>query len=311
MRVIVDNDFSGDPDDLFQLAHHLLSPSVEIPFVIASHLAPGDGFDPSLVQAENAARKVGELLAVMGRTGQVRVVTGSNVGLSSPQQPIRSAAAEAIVTEALREDTELPLYIALGGGLTELASALLLEPAIAGRLTAVWIGGREHDGLAVPPPGADTIEYNTNIDLNAALTVFNHSSVPLWQVPRDAFRQCLISWAELQTRVRPMGALGAYLAESLDQVHELAAGWGSDLGETYVLGDSPLVLLTALQSSFEPDPSSSSYVTMPTPRLQEDASYQADPGARPMRVYTQVDNRLMLEDFFAKLQLFAGTGKDR
>lgn len=25
-RVIVDNGFSGDPDDLVQLAHHLLSP---------------------------------------------------------------------------------------------------------------------------------------------------------------------------------------------------------------------------------------------------------------------------------------------
>jgi len=32
------------------------------------------------------------------------------------------------------------------------------------------------------------------------------------------------------------------------------------IGETYIMGDSPLVLLTALQSSFEADPSSSSYV---------------------------------------------------
>ncbi len=305
MRVIVDNDFSGDPDDLFQLAHHLLSPSVEIPFVIASHLAPGDGFDPSSVQAENAARKVHELLAVMNLTDRVRVVTGSNVGLSSPLEPIRSAAAEAIIEEALREDTDLPLYVALGGGLTELASALLLEPAIAERLTAVWIGGREHECLAVPPPDGDTIEYNTNIDPNAAFTVFNYSSVPLWQVPRDTFRQCLISWAEIETRVRPVGPLGAYLAGSLDQVRELAAGWGTELGETYVLGDSPLVLLTALQSSFERDPSSSAYVTMPTPRLLKEGLYQVNPAARPMRVYTRVDNRLMLEDFFAKLELFA------
>jgi len=25
-RVIIDNDFAGDPDGLFQLAHHVLSP---------------------------------------------------------------------------------------------------------------------------------------------------------------------------------------------------------------------------------------------------------------------------------------------
>ena len=30
MRVIIDNDLGGDPDGLFQLAHHVLSPSVEI-----------------------------------------------------------------------------------------------------------------------------------------------------------------------------------------------------------------------------------------------------------------------------------------
>ncbi|MBT0770284.1 hypothetical protein KIH74_15185 [Kineosporia sp. J2-2] len=56
LRVIVDNDFSGDPDDLFQLAHYVLSPSAEIPFVIGSHLSPGDGFDPTDVQADNASR---------------------------------------------------------------------------------------------------------------------------------------------------------------------------------------------------------------------------------------------------------------
>ncbi|MCD5314882.1 nucleoside hydrolase [Kineosporia babensis] len=302
-RVIVDNDFSGDPDDLFQLAHHLLSPSVEIPFVIGSHLAPGDGFDSSAVQAENAVHKVQELADVMGR--KVRTVAGSNTGLKDPLTPIVSDAATAIIEEAMREDTDLPLYVALGGGLTELASALLLEPAIAGRLTAVWIGGPEHEGLAVPPPGGSPVEYNLNIDVHAGRSVFNHSAVPIWQVPRDAYRQCLVSTAELEVRVRPMGALGSYLAGTLDGVRTIVAGWGGDLGETYVLGDSPLVLLTALQSGFEPDPSSSSYVSRPTPFLMEDGSYQANPEGRPMRVYTGIDNRLMFEDLYAKLLLFA------
>src|SRR5215204_2055881 len=60
MRVIVDNDFSGDPDGLFQLAHLLLSPSVEIRAIIGSHLNVADGFDNSKTQAENAAKKARE-----------------------------------------------------------------------------------------------------------------------------------------------------------------------------------------------------------------------------------------------------------
>jgi hypothetical protein len=59
MRVIVDNDFGGDPDGLFQLAHLLLSPSVDVRAIIGSHLNAADGFDKSKTQAENAAKKPG------------------------------------------------------------------------------------------------------------------------------------------------------------------------------------------------------------------------------------------------------------
>src|SRR3954469_17102344 len=106
-RVIIDNDFSGDPDDLFQLAHHVLSPSVEIPFVIGSHLSPGDHFDPSDRQAENAADIARELLGLLGSS--IPVISGSNTGLTDTATPVPSAAAEAIVREAMREDTDLPL----------------------------------------------------------------------------------------------------------------------------------------------------------------------------------------------------------
>jgi purine nucleosidase len=60
MRVIIDNDFSGDPDDLFALVHHVLSPSVEIPLIIASHLSGGDEWDPSDRQASNAKARADE-----------------------------------------------------------------------------------------------------------------------------------------------------------------------------------------------------------------------------------------------------------
>jgi purine nucleosidase len=302
-RVIIDNDFSGDPDDRFQLVHHLLSPSVEIPFVIGSHLKPGDGFDPSDRQADNAAAVAQEVVDLVGSS--VRVIAGSNVGLDDPLTPIDSEAARAIVTEAMRDDTDLPLFVALGAGMTELASALLLEPAIADRLTVVWIGGVEHAGLADPPPGIGPAEYNLAIDVPAAQTVFNHSRVPIWQVPRDAYRQCLLSQAEIETRVRPAGQVGVYLAESIDHVARMIEQHGMTLGETYVMGDQPLVLLTALQTSFEPTPASSAYVTRPTPRLAADGSYIDAPDGRPLRIWTRIDTRLMFEDLFAKLALHA------
>ena len=41
-RVIVDNDFAGDPDDLFQLAHHLLVEGTEVRGVVVSRLREDD-----------------------------------------------------------------------------------------------------------------------------------------------------------------------------------------------------------------------------------------------------------------------------
>jgi inosine-uridine nucleoside N-ribohydrolase len=306
MRVVVDNDFSGDPDGLVQLAHHALSPSVDLRLVIGSHLRKGDPFDPSDVTADRAATLAGEVLELAGR-GDVPVLAGSNVGMTDPATPVRSAAAEALVAEAMRDDVDTPLYVCAGAGLTEVAGAWLLEPRIAERMTLVWIGGPEHPGLALPPPDAMPIEYNLLIDVIAGSVVFGRSAIPIWQVPRDAYRQPLVSFAELQLRMAGQGPLGARLFGALDGVRSMAAEHGFHLGETYALGDSPLVLLTALQSGFEPDASSSRYVVRETPAITEAGQYATVAGARAMRVYTHLDTRLMVEDMFSKLHLHAVT----
>lgn len=305
LRVIVDNDYSGDPDGLVQLAHHLLCPSVEIRAVIGSHLAPGDPFDSSGTTAANAAGRAREVVGALGLTGTVRVIAGSDVGLPDESSPHESAAAKAIVEEAMRDDTPLPLFVACGGGLTEIASAYLLEPRIAERCTLVWIGGPEYPDLAPAPPGVSGPEYNVAIDVAAARVVFNESSLRIWQVPRNAYRQVLASDSELDRWVRPHGAIGRLLFEGIESARTMAAAHGMELGETYILGDSPLVLLTALQSPFHPDASSSESALLAAPRFFADGSASFEGAGRPVRVFTRLDTRLLLGDLFAKLRQHA------
>lgn len=303
MRVIVDNDFSGDPDGLFQLAHQLLSPSAEVRAIIGSHLRPGDGFDPSGRQADNAAAKAAELLSVLKMSGKIPVIAGSNTGMANDSTPVQSQAVTFIIKEAMRTDTKLPLYIVCGAGLTEIASALLTRPAIASRLTLVWIGGPEHPGLAVPPPNFTPLEYNLGIDVHAARAVFNRSEVAIWQVPRNAYRQALLPYAELLLKIKPKGKLGEYLANTLEMLMTRIVKY-VNIGETYILGDSPLVLLTALQSSFEADPSSSRYQLVNAPLITGEGLYRFNPNGRNIRVYNHLDIQMMFNDLFAKLELF-------
>jgi len=304
MRVIIDNDFGGDPDGLFELVHHLLSPSVEIRAIIGSHLRPGDGFDRSTETAMHAKQKIEEVLGIMNMSGKYPVYQGSNNPLENDSVPQQSEAAKAIIKEAMRDDTNLPLYVVCGAGLTDLASAYLFEPKIASRLTLIWIGGPEYTDLAPPPPGYTSLEYNLGIDIKAGQVIFNKSAIPVWQVPRSSYRQVMMPYSSLLLKVKTQGKIGEYLTAALERVMKMGVKYNFNLGEIYIVGDSPLVLLTALQSSFEADPSSSKYVLRPSPFINSQGLYEVNHQGRNIRVYTQLDVHLLLDDFYSKLVLF-------
>jgi len=297
MRIIIDNDFGGDPDGLFQLVHHLLSPSVDIRCIIGSHLRPNDGFDNSSTTATNAKKHIEDLLEMMDMKGAYPIYEGSNIGLNKIDIPHHSEGAKAIVQEAMRDDTDVPLFVVCGGGLTEIASAYLIEPRIAERLTLVWIGGMEYSDVVLPPPGYARTEYNTAIDIKAVQVIFNHSDIKLWQVPRSTYRQTLVTSSELSLRVKPYGEIGKFLVNKIEG-HLQWAG-----SECYILGDNPLVLLTALQSIYEADTSSSDYQLRQSPRINDEGMYEINRDGRIIKVYTKLDTRLMFEDLFSKLQL--------
>jgi hypothetical protein len=107
---------------------------------------------------------------------------------------------------------------------------------------------------------------------------------------------------EIQNNIKPAGPSGAYLAHSLEEVMSNMNRWGNPMGETYILGDSPLVLLTSLQSNWEPDPSSSFYRLVPAPKVDGHGQFLENPKGRLIRVYDRLDLRLMFGDMEAKLE---------
>jgi inosine-uridine nucleoside N-ribohydrolase len=72
---------------------------------------------------------------------QFRVEAGALHALRDEKTPVESAGAQLIIEAALQED-ERPLHIAFLDPLTDMASALLLEPKIAEKdIRVIWIGG--------------------------------------------------------------------------------------------------------------------------------------------------------------------------
>jgi hypothetical protein len=74
------------------------------------------------------------------------------------------------------------------------------------------------------------------------------------------------------------------------------AGWTQ--GESWSLGASP-----AIAAAINPD--CGHYRYEKAPFINEDTSSAEEAGNPVIRVYRDVDTRYILEDFFAKLQLFA------
>ena len=298
MRVIVDNDFGGDPDGLFQLAAQLLAPSNEVRAVICSH-----HYENWIGHAGNVAyarEQVERLLDVMGMPA-VPVYSGSDESFRDTSTPLESEGARIIVEEAMR-DERTPLYVVCGAGLTNIAAAYLMEPAIAERIEAVvWIGGSEYPELCRTQVQSQR-EYNLGIDPIAAQVVFNHSALKLWQIPRDVYRQTLYSHAEMVRNIASTGPVGAYLVSTIEEIMRRTGGRMG--GEVYILGDSPLVLVTALQSFWERDPASCEYVVRPCPQIDDAGFYVDHPDGRPIRIYTKLDTRLMFGDFAARLALY-------
>jgi purine nucleosidase len=302
-RVICDNDYCGDPDGLVQLAHHLLCRSVDIRFVSGSAVAP---HHPSWSRncAEDSVTTIRKVAELAGRQ-EVPSLAGSSIPMASATDPAPSVAAEALVFEAMRDDTDLPLFVACGGGLTTIASAWLMEPRISRRLTIVWNGGQAYD-LDADQLHSDPRyrETNVNTDMVASQVIFNDSDIPVWQIPQDVFLNVLVSRNELFVRMRPHGRLGEYLYEMIGARVD-AWSHGLRMGETYSLGDCPLVLLTALGGPYQPGPITSRWVTRRRPRLLDNGLYEERGSDTSIRVFTHIDVRLLLEDLYAKLAMHA------
>lgn len=159
------------------------------------------------------------------------------------------------------------------------------------------IGGAEYPGF-ITPPGSIGGEYNTTIDTHAAQVIFNQSDLKLWQIPRNAYRLCLISHTMLNYRIKGAHPVAKYLVNMVEAIldHDKSS-------ECYVLGDSPLVLVSALQSNWERDACSSYYTMRPCPTVDDKGIFHFGENQRLVKVFDQIDTYLMFEDMFAKFQV--------
>ena len=170
---VIDTDAFNEIDDQFAISYMLkLSDRINTRAIYAAPCLNGKVKTPA-EGMELSYKEIYKLLSLMGR--EETVLRGSEEFLKNENTPVMSEAARDLAERAKAYSPEKPLYVVAIGAITNVASALLIEPLVAENTVVIWLGGHAHHYH-------DTKEFNMKQDIAAARVVFG-SGVPLVQLP--------------------------------------------------------------------------------------------------------------------------------
>ena len=194
--LLIDTDAANEIDDLYAIALALRSPDrFDIAGFVATHFAAARGRE-SIAESYEAIREVLEAAQV-----DYPVAMGGDP-LCYPGEPRESEGARFIIqtAQAMPAGTRL-LVLALGAA-SNVASALLLEPSIAARVTVMFHGRSEETW-----PERST-QFNITGDIIAARHLLESRAPLIWF---DTGTSLVAPISETETRLAPAGRLGSFL----------------------------------------------------------------------------------------------------
>ena len=218
--VVLDTDAFNEIDDQFAISYLLSSRDrlnikgiCAAPFLNRRVGSAAEGMEKSYVEIEKLLRLAGETALLD------RVYRGSDRFLSDEVTPVRSDAAAFMAQLSRQYSPDQPLYIVALGAITNVASAILMEPQMRENCVIVWLGG--HDIHF--PMGAS--EFNMRQDIAAARVVMG-SGVPFVQLPcMGVVSEVRLSHGEIEKWLLGKTALSDYLGmTAVNEAESYASG---------------------------------------------------------------------------------------
>lgn len=331
--VVIDTDAYNEVDDQFAIAWALHSPErLHVEAVYAApfcskallklmpmpeemlakspHYAgtPAEGMEKSYQEILN-------LFSLMDEDPVDRVFRGSDRYLGAEGAPVESDAARDLVRRAMARPEGDRLYVLAIGAITNVASAILMEPRILDRITVVWLSGQ-------PLHFKTAAEFNLMQDMAASRLMFD-CGVPLVLIPCIGVASHLtVTLPELETLLIGKSKVGTYLGEIVRDTFNPASLPMSDrfMKMAYLrsMDDVPMdvagryvakasawshVVWDIATVGYLMNPNWCASSLVPSPILRDDMTWDSDETRPPIRLCHYVSRDHMLGDMFAK---FAG-----
>jgi inosine-uridine nucleoside N-ribohydrolase len=211
VRFVLDTDTYNEIDDQFALIYALMSPEkldfeavYAAPYFNNRSSGPADGMEKSY-------EEIMRLLNFMYVKPEGFAYRGSTAYLKDRDKPEESEAVLDLIERAMKQDDRL-LYVSAIGAITNIASAIMLEPEIVNRIVVIWLGGQ-------PLHWSSASEFNLMQDIRASRLIFD-CGVPLIHIPCSGVTSHLLTTeSEMAKYVKGQGKVGDYLYEIFVNYH--------------------------------------------------------------------------------------------
>ncbi len=281
---VLDTDTFNEVDDQFALTYALLAKETlrlravtAAPFLNSRSTSPADGMEKSF-------EEIGRILALLNHPAEGFAFRGSAGYLPDRNTPVDSEAARRIVELAHEQRRRgKALYVFAIATITNVASALLLDPEIVRDVVVIWLGGHDRNH-------PDNREFNLYQDVPAAQVIFD-SGVPFFQVPCCTVAELLATTpAELRELCTGTGAIGEFLLNrTLDYI-------GDAFAASKVIWDISVIGWLRCRDGYRSE-------VLPAPRLDDSGRYlDAPAGRHEMRIAAHIRRDQVFADLSTLLR---------
>ena len=284
---VLDTDAYNEIDDQYAIAFMVRSKEkinvkamYAAPFFNNKVNTPGEGMQKSFDE-------IIHILTLCGENELCKnVFPGSESYLKDESTPVESIAARDLVERSKGYDAAKPLYVVAIGAITNVASALIMDPTLKDRIVVVWLGGHAHFW-------DHTKEFNMVQDIAAARVVMG-CGVPFIQLPcMGVVSDFRISGPELEYWLVNKNPLADYLARhAIEEAESYAKGtsWTRIIWDVtavaFLLNDDDRYMYTELRQTRLP---------------AYDGVYEKEPIDRPQRYVKAIRRDKLMTDLIKKL----------